>query len=251
MINSFSYQEYMNIINNIKKTGKLKDYSEVDDSTLEFIVLRHDVEFSVERAYNMALYEANKCGLTTSYFFQLRNNSYNTLSKQSLDLIREIYKMGHKIGLHVHLGELNRLDDIEEYISKDIDILQFYSKVPIDRYSFHRPTNEVLFLNLRIDNLINTYSDIFFHHMERIDDKNKLKIKYYADSMHKWKYGYPNEDELEINDRIQLLFHPYSWTKEGYNNYDNFKSLINEKTKSLILTIESECKHFISEERYN
>ena len=35
--------------------------------------------------------------------------------------------MGHEIGLHVHLGGLKNIDDIEDYVLDDISTLEKYS----------------------------------------------------------------------------------------------------------------------------
>ena len=49
----FSYTEYQALLDDIKITGKLCDYPDAlyKDS---FIILRHDVEFSPLRAYELA-----------------------------------------------------------------------------------------------------------------------------------------------------------------------------------------------------
>lgn len=241
MTNPFSYDEYLSIIDNIKKTNEIKDYREIDDSTYEFVVIRHDVEISVERAYEMAKLESDICSINTSYFFQLRNNGYNILSKHNLDLIREICVMGHSIGLHVHLGDLEDIQNIKEYIIKDVETLQNYIKIPIDRFSIHRPSKQVLKLNLKIDGLINTYSDKYFCYVENGDFSN-VNIKYFADSWHRWAYGYPGEEDLKKYKKIQLLTHPFSWTKKGYDCDSNFKILIDEKLQTIIETIDSDVR---------
>lgn len=52
-----NYTEYKKILEAIKASGKLMDYLEAKDSSDGFLVLRHDVEFSMERAYRMAQIE--------------------------------------------------------------------------------------------------------------------------------------------------------------------------------------------------
>ncbi|MCT4595282.1 MAG: hypothetical protein N4A57_13615 [Anaeromicrobium sp.] len=244
MKENFSYSEYYNIIDNIKKVGEIRDFKEINSSTSNFIIIRHDVEFSVEKAYEMAILEKEKCNITSSYFFQLRNNSYNILSKQNINMIRKLYSMGHSIGLHVHLGALKHIDNIEEYIIKDVETLQNYLSLPIDRFSFHRPSKQVLAINLKIQGLINAYSDEYFHYIDNIENYDDLRVKYFSDSMNTWQYGYPDKTNLQNNKRIQILMHPYSWSKNGYSSDENFEILIREKTDVLRNTIRMECKHY-------
>ena len=53
----FSYNEYKNIINLIKNNLPIMDFSEVTKNTEKFCVLRHDIEFSIDRAYELAKVE--------------------------------------------------------------------------------------------------------------------------------------------------------------------------------------------------
>ena len=53
----FSYNEYKNIINLVREHIPIVDFSEVDEKTKKFCVLRHDIEFSIDRAYKLAQIE--------------------------------------------------------------------------------------------------------------------------------------------------------------------------------------------------
>ena len=240
MHNNFSYKEYGEIISSILKYLPILDYNEVTDLTEKFCVIRHDVEFSVDRAYDLALYE-HSLGIKTSYMFQIRNNCYNTFSDKNLEKIKNIAFMGHKIGLHSHMNALQDINFIEEYIKNDINILSLFTGYNIDRFSFHRPKKEYLKLNLNIHNIINTYDKKFFHLTEKL---NNLNITYLADSQHKWNYGHPLNLNLESINKLQLLTHPYSWTEKGLDNRENFIALLSEKNNELKKSINNECKNF-------
>ena len=94
----FSYNEFKNIINLIKVYLSVVDFSDVSETTKSFCVLRHDIEFSVDRALKMARIEADELGVVSTYTVQLRNNTYNALSEKNIKAVREIYSLGHKIG---------------------------------------------------------------------------------------------------------------------------------------------------------
>ena len=237
-----SYGEYKNILNNILTTGKYRDYADIYPD-MDFIVLRHDVEFSLERALQLQKVE-NELHFKSSYFVQITNNAYNAFSKKNLDIMKEMHQNGHHIGLHYHLNGKTDLTEIANDIKMQSEIMSEMLGIKIDRFSFHRPTKNVLRANMAIDGLINTYSPRFFTFAETIEPDTKLDVKYTADSMHRWNYGFPDREMLESWPKIQILVHPYSWTPVGYNNADNFKTLIQEKRSELIETIDSECKHF-------
>ena len=71
----FSYEDYKKIIRIIKSTERYMDYHKALTSD-KFILMRHDVEYSVERAYELAKVESSM-DFTSTFFFQWTNNSYN------------------------------------------------------------------------------------------------------------------------------------------------------------------------------
>jgi hypothetical protein len=205
--------------------------------------MRHDVEFSVERAYNLASFENTK-DFHSAYFFQLTNNTYNLLSRKNRDLVLEIINMGHNVGLHFHLNGMSDINIIKEQIKKEIEIMELMLDRKINIFSIHRPTTDVLRNTIRLEGIINTYDDLFFSFTEDVT-AHPPKIKYLSDARHRWNYKLePDDETINKYDQIQILVHPYSWTKKGYDNANNFKTLIFEKNQELISTIDSECKHF-------
>jgi predicted N-acyltransferase len=58
----------------------------------------------------------------------------------------------------------------------------------------------------------------------------------------------PNNYPTETNHKkLQVVLHPYSWTDTGFENYENFKTLINQKNRELVESINSECNNFPQE----
>ena len=249
-MNDFSYNAYINLIEAIKDTIPVVDYAHVEDSVERFFIIRHDVEFSVEKAYELAIIEQQRLKIKTSYFFQIRNYAYNPLAVTNVNLIKKIHAMGHSIGLHVNMSGLNPTDDLKSFIQNDIEILQKGLGLTIDRFSFHRPTHQVLALNLKIKGLINTYDQQFFHFYHDKPPK-ALKVYYFSDSEHQWKYGDPLSILKMPIKKIQLLTHPYSWSHQGMDNLTNFKSLIHLKEAAMRQSMQAECHNFPSELQCN
>lgn len=237
-----SYDNYRKIIKDIQSTGYYCDYKEAM-SREHFIVVRHDVEFSMERAFQMSLVESEE-GFSSTYFVQITNNSYNALSKQNIELMRDMSVRGHHIGLHYHLNGQTDYLTVRDGVRDQIRIMSEMVGLNIDRYSFHRPVKEVYYYDIRIDGIINAYSKEFFSYADSISEDTKLDVKYISDSKHKWNYGYPDVATLEKYSKIQLLIHPFSWTEEGYDNLYNFYTLINEKQDTLIQTLDDEFLRF-------
>jgi|TARA_R110000822_G_scaffold118550_1_gene251284 hypothetical protein len=239
MIRPFSYKEYVHIIDWIKSNYNIVQYSDIDINTKEFCVIRHDIEYSIERAYELAKLEETM-GLKTTYLVQIRNNCYNALSVKNVSLIQKIHDMGHEIGLHVHRGLLHSYKDVTQMIKDDVDILSKAIQIDTKVFSFHRPSIELLTSNLKVPGLINAYGDLYFHAYEGRQPE-RLNVKYISDSNHTWKYGYPSTSN---NTKLQLNFHPFSWTKKGHENTPNFKTLITEKNKEMVESMSNEIRTF-------
>ena len=242
----FSYDEYRSIITFLVDEKKIPvvDYADVSDETSRFLILRHDVEYSPDRAMQLALFEAETLGVRSSYFFQLRNNTYNVISDRNRDIIDKIRALGHKVGLHVHLGALG-VTSLDSYIASDISLMEELIQIEIDRFSYHRPTQKTLMSDVKIPNKINAYDDSYFHFYAGSKPDN-MRVTYLSDSNHSWKFGHPMDLSSNAK-KVQLLTHPFSWSKTGYNNLNNFKILLCEKGREMISSINDEIKTFPSE----
>ena len=238
----FSFNDYKEIIRIIKSTDRYMDYHKALTSD-KFILMRHDVEYSVERAYELAKVESSM-DFTSTFFFQWTNNSYNILSRKNKDLIKDMHERGHTIGLHFALNGMTDMEQIRKQIAKEMEILNSMFEFKIDTFSIHRPSKDVLRENIKLPGLINAYQDEFFTFAENVTENTPVSVKYLSDANHIWRYGYPDEKNILENDKVQILTHPFAWCKKGYDNFDNYKSLIKEKYIELVNSVDNECKDF-------
>ena len=238
----FSYNDYREIIRIIQSTGRQASYREAKmrDS---FIIMRHDVEYSVDRAYALAKVESSM-DFTSAWFFQWTNNSYNILSRRNKEMIRDMYERGHHIGLHFALNGLEDMQLVRSQIKKEVEILSEMFGFEITQFSIHRPSADVLRENIKLPGIINAYQDDFFTFAEKITGDTRLKVKYMSDANHIWRYGYPDQENITGYDKVQILTHPFAWSKKGYDNRDNYATLIREKYVELVESINQECKDF-------
>ncbi len=244
----FSYNDYGEIIEAIKATGLQATFRQAIERD-RFILSRHDVEYSVERALHLAKIEEQH-DFNSTFFFQWTNNSYNILSKRNQVIVREIHERGHEIGLHFALNGLTDMEQIRKQIEKEVRLLSEMFGFTIQTFSIHRPSKEVLRENIKIPGLLNTYQDDFFTFDENVDENSVLNVKYFSDANHIWRYGYPSAETMQGLDRIQILTHPFAWTQAGYDNFNNYRSLIGEKEVELVESINAECKDFIEYQDY-
>lgn len=119
----------------LEKGYKFVYFNEYDENE-KHIILRHDVDFSIDYALDMALIEW-ELGIKASYFF-LTHGIYNFQSVP----FEKFKELGHYTGLHV--------DYTHPQISREIAFNEVYS--------IHRPSKEDL--NTDIEN--STYNKKFF-----------------------------------------------------------------------------------------
>lgn len=239
----FSFDDYKEIIRLIKATGNYTSTYEEALGKDKFILMRHDVEYSVKRAYDLAKVESSM-DFTSTFFFQWTNNSYNILSRRNLDMVKDMHERGQTIGLHFALNGMTDMEQVRKQIVKEMHMLSEMLGFEITQFSVHRPSPDVLRENIKLPNIINAYQDDFFTFAENVTDESKLNVKYMSDANHIWRYGYPTEENIFNHDKIQILTHPFAWTKKGYDNFENYQTLVQEKYEELVDSVDAECKDF-------
>lgn len=234
-----TYEVLKQIISDAVNSGKLADYTEATIVS-DFLILRHDIEFSLRKAYRMAKIEAS-LGAQASFFVQLENNSYNPLSDENRWILREIDGMGHHIGLHYR----QRGADCENEASRikaQAKMLGAMIGVDIDRFSCHKPYGH--YNQIEVDGMINAYGRWYF---DRTDDPKTASIKYISDSNLRWNYGYPDEETIKNNKRIQLLIHPYGWGEKLRTPKEVIKELHDARMVEDEIVFMSDCPAYTEE----
>ena len=83
----FSYDEYRSIISGFKSSASFYNKYMPD----RFAIVRHDVEFSIDRALDMAHIDSS-IGISSTFFFQVRSAAYNPLAVKQLKKITLLYQ---------------------------------------------------------------------------------------------------------------------------------------------------------------
>lgn len=136
----FSYDGYRQFLTALKQAGtcvRSRDWSE----DKRVILLRHDVDLSVESALRLARIE-NELGVTATYLFRVSGNSYNVFASDNQHMIREIAACGFEVGLHFDpsvYGELAE-DALIPLARVEADALASVAQQPIHTVSLHAPS---------------------------------------------------------------------------------------------------------------
>ena len=201
----FTFDNYRRLIRLAKSKYRFCGYEINFETENYFILWRHDIEFSVQIACQLAQIEREE-KVKSTFFIQLHSEFYNTLDKRNIKAIKEsIIDAGHDIGLHFdsHFHEIESQELLEECIIKDRLILEDIFGVTLKSFSFHN--NNAFTLSCEDDfygGLLNVYS------------KRLKQLPYCSDSLGYWRYD-RLQDRLEDEtlSKLHVLTHDAMWSE--------------------------------------
>ncbi len=222
----FTYSGYKDLIQKIRNNDfEIIKYTETGQYEKE-VILRHDVDVSLEKALEFAYFEA-ELNIQSTYYILLSSNLYNIMSKKSTECIKKIYEFGHSIGLHFDetkyqksIGKVYNPSIIKSCIIKEKDIMEtVFDGIPVESVSMHIPSQDTLKANLTFESgFINSYSEEYF--------KN---YKYVSDSEMRWR---EDVDDIVCSGKykkLHILTHPIWY---DFYNIDKQEKVLNYlKTK--------------------
>ena len=234
-----TYDNFRQLIDAARKTHKVKKFTEVTPEDREFIVIRHDIEFDIEKALKMAEVE-KEIGVRSTYLVQIGSEAYNAFSDDNRYRLRRIAELGHDVGLHYRqIGQCKRREETE--IEIQLRALQAMVPEAVRVFGCHRPRNGTAYHEYEVDGAINTYGQPFFY---RTDNPILAKTRYISDSKWRWNYGEPIYQFFRDVPRVQFLTHPFQWSAKGNPMGETFHRLEMYKRTELIATFESEYERY-------
>ena len=206
----FTYSHFKECINLGKKLGfsfySMHDYLKERPKD-NFIVMRHDVDLSLKHALIMAKTE-KYLGVKSTYF--IRNTGiYNPFYGKNLEIIRQISKLGHEIGIHCDSGKLTSKDFKSLFLNqkKDFELL-------IHRKIFGAAVHKMKNINSHEPNKLNIAEgllsslDLEYDAYSGVFMKN---IKFISDSKYRWREGCMC-NHINKETRLCILTHPIWWS---------------------------------------
>ena len=232
----FVYKKWEQVCLFFKKKGIYSiPAQEVPKGAERYLVLKHDVETNVRRAYNIAKIE-HKHGHRGSYYVQ----AYLLKNKKNISLLQKMQEMGHEVSYHYDVMDSNK-GDIEKAIIEFeenrtlfedngllIETVCQHGNPVVERIGY--ASNRDFFRNERVQELYPNLSDIMVDYA----NKKALKYTYYSDAGRKFKLIFDpfNNDLVDSEDKniayenlgdflgsINLeggniiSIHPHRWTK--------------------------------------
>ena len=216
---SFTYAFYSELISCLKKEGySFADYHNYEDYS-KCVILRHDIDNSIDKSIAMAEVEA-RLGVKSTYFVLVTSDFYNVGSKKNLEGLRKIQKLGHEIGLHFDEMAYEATENVPSAIARESSVLSGIIGTQVTTVSMHRPSNKTLEANYEIPGMINSYGKTFFN-----------DFKYLSDSRRRWR-----EPVLDIinsgqYDKLHILTHAIWYNEEEEDIHDTIKAFVTSANK--------------------
>jgi hypothetical protein len=148
------------------------------------VLLRHDVDMSLDAAVTLAELEAEQ-GVAATYFLMTRSDFYNLDARSGVATLARLRELGHRVGLHGVYPDATLDDRFDPVVA------------------WHTPDPE--FMSLPLPDAVNAMQAGYFD-----------AARYRSDSNRHWRSGCPH-DELAAGafDWLQLLVHPEIWVYDG------------------------------------
>ena len=162
------------------------------------VILRHDVDLSLDAALAVAEVEA-EAGAWSTWFVMTRSVFYNLASSEGERAIARLRELGHRVAHHAVYPHVDLDDRFDAVVA------------------WHNPDPE--YMRVPIDGAVNVMGEPFFD-----------PDHYRSDSNQHWRNGCPHEalarGEFEW---LQLLTHPEIWVYPGTRMGETMRAMLEEE----------------------
>jgi hypothetical protein len=191
---AFSLEHYRELLR-AAKSGGYRCAGFDRDPQAGDLILRHDVDLSLDGALAVAEAEAGE-GAWSTWFLMTRSNFYNLDSAAGEQAIARLRELGHRVAHHAVYPQVDLDDRFDPVVA------------------WHNPDPE--YMQAEIPGADNVMSARFF------DPEH-----YRSDSNQHWRHGCPHE-ELAAGafEWLQLLTHPEIWAFEGATMRESMESML-------------------------
>ena len=162
------------------------------------VILRHDIDLSLDAALRMAELE-RELGVTATYLLMTESAFYNLDSEAGRRAHKTLRDLGHAVGLHAVYPNAKRDTRFDDVVA------------------WHNPEPE--YMSAPIAGAINTMQPPYF-----------TAGLYRSDSNAHWREGCPHA-ELAAGafEWLQVLIHPEIWVYEGTSMRETMESMLDAK----------------------
>jgi hypothetical protein len=208
----FSHRAYCELLEYIKGLGdRIVPFRDIPPSG-RYVILRHDIDFSVAKAEEMAALD-RQAGVQSTFFVLLTTPYYNPLDEENLQILRRIIGMGHEIGLHYDCSGFDALTFDEQYrrIQSLAACLEHHLNIQVKVIAQHKPAAATM--HPEYPGYMDPYCHPSFRDIAYISDSRMLfRVKDV--------YAFFREKP-----RCQAVLHPIWWHKQPKTRAQIFEEI--------------------------
>ena len=200
----------------ISKISKVRTFSVLDafkKKLTKGLINRHDVDWSLDDAYNLSQLEQDN-GINSTYYIRLNSDLYNPKSRKNRIILKKM-KRFFEIGLHFDSTIYDK-KNLKKGFFQEMNILNDIIEDKIYTFSDHMPRKNG-FTKPYNKNVISAYNKKIF-----------VKKNYISDSRYDYRKNFLNYIDLSKNRVIYLLTHPEYYI----NSKRSYKMIINRILKN-------------------
>jgi hypothetical protein len=231
MSDSFTREVYRELLAAVIARGyQVRGYADTDPAA-RHLILRHDLDMSLEAALPIAEIEKS-LGLKAHYFVLLRTEMYNLFSARAREILLKLRDLGHEIGLHLDASLYgNDTTQLQRAAETECRVLEAAAGAPAQTISFHRPAKTLLGYPERLAGRLHAYQPKFF-----------TEIGYCSDSRGAWQQGAPLDHAAVREGRaLQLLTHPIWWGESAVSPEEKLVEFMAARTDVLDVALADNC----------
>jgi hypothetical protein len=173
------------------------------------VILRHDVDLSLDAALRMAELEAEQ-GAAATYFLMTASVFYNLASSEGAAAIDLLRGLGHRVGLHAVWPNAVLDDRFDPVIA------------------WHNP--DPGYMTAPVDGMVNVMQEPWFS-----------PETYRSDSNQRWRHGCPHEELARgAFPWLQLLTHPEIWAYPGETMGETMQAMLDAERERRVAQLRAD-----------
>ena len=205
----FSFDSYRALLAHIRASGHAICPLGSVPASGRYVILRHDIDYSVARALEMAELE-HELGVRATVFLMLASPYYNLLDEENLRAARRIVELGHEIGFHYDTDLIVAADQgaAAREVIRQAEFVAATLGTTITTVAQHNPS--VTATRIRVPGYIDAYDPKYFTEIAYLSDSRRL-------------FGTPDVYRFFADhERCQLLIHPLWWHRVSQTRTEAF-----------------------------
>jgi hypothetical protein len=206
----FTFEYYKSILKRGLLDGfVISSFEKYDVTNPKTVILRHDVDYTLNGVPQLAAIEA-ELGVSATYLFRVHAHEYNVFTPHVFQLIRNLKAVGHEVGLHFEAMTFSRALDLDppSVLLQEKRVLEMVLDAPILTASEHRDVSHTVHGTVNYHDCYDPLEAGFRNYA--LSPKYFGQMKYLSDSNGFWREGDPTL-HFENHPRFQVLVHPDWW----------------------------------------